>query len=99
MGLLAKASMAIDGSKFKAVNVRDKSFTKGKVERRRKQLEDSVARYLTQLNTADLQEPSEAQAAKTAHLKEKLVKLASEMQKLEAYDKKRCWPRRISRYR
>jgi transposase/macrodomain Ter protein organizer (MatP/YcbG family) len=87
MGLLTKASVAIDGSKFKAVNTRDKNFTKGKVERRRKQLEDSVARYLAQLDTADLQDPSEALAAKTAHLKEKLVKLASEMQKLEVYEK------------
>lgn len=87
MGLLTKASVAIDGSKFKAVNTRDKNFTKGKVERRRKQLEDSVARYLAQLDTADLQDPSEALAAKTAHLKEKLTKLASEMQKLEAHEK------------
>ena len=86
MGLLTKASVAIDGSKFKAVNTRDKNFTKGKVERRRAQLEESVARYLAQLDTADLQDPSESLAAKTAHLKEKLAKLASEMQRLEAYE-------------
>ena len=86
MGLLTKASVSIDGSKFKAVNNRDKNFTKGKVERRRKQLEESVARYLAQLDTADLQEPSETLASKTAHLKEKLTKLAREMQKLEAYE-------------
>src|SRR6266568_4446836 len=59
MGLLTTASVAIDGSKFKAVNTRDKNFTSGKVERRRAQLEKSVARYLAQLDTADLQEPSE----------------------------------------
>lgn len=87
IGLLTTAGVAIDGSKFKAVNNRDKNFTRGKVERRRAQLEESVARYLAQLDTADLQEPSEALAAKTAHLKEKLVKLESEMQKLEAYEK------------
>src|SRR5436190_8789049 len=87
MGLLATASIAIDGSKFKAVNTRDKNFTKGKVERRRAQLEESVARYLAQLDTADLQDPSEALAAKTVHLKEKLAKLTSEMQRLEAYEK------------
>jgi transposase len=87
MGLLTKASVAIDGSKFKAVNTRDKNFTKGKVERRRAQLEESVARYLAQLDTADLQDPSEALAAKTVHLKEKLAKLTSEMQRLEAYEK------------
>jgi transposase len=44
MGLLTKAGVAIDGSKFKAVNNRDKNFTRNKVERRRKQLEESVAR-------------------------------------------------------
>jgi transposase len=87
MGLLSVASVAIDGSKFKAVNNRDRNFTKGKVERRRAQLEESVARYLSQLDTADLQEPTEALAAKTRHLKEKLAKLESEMQRLEAYEK------------
>ena len=86
MGLLTKASVAIDGSKFKAVNNRDRNFTRGKVERRRAQLEESVARYLSQLDTADRQEPTEALAAKTKHLKEKLVKLESEMQRLEAYE-------------
>src|ERR1700674_4585034 len=85
MGLLTMASVAIDGSKFKAVNTRDKNFTSGKVERRRAQLEKSVARYLAQLDTAELHEPSEELAAKTAHLKEKLVKLESEMQGLAAW--------------
>jgi len=84
MGLLTKASIAIDGSKFKAVNTRDKNFTRGKVERRRQQLEESVSRYLAQLDTADLQEPSEALAVKPAHLKDKLARLASELQKLDA---------------
>src|SRR5512132_2746628 len=87
MGLLGGASVAIDGSKFKAVNTRDKNFTRGKVERRRAQLEESVARYLAQLDTADRQEPSEALAAKTAHLKEKLSRLESEMQRLAAMEK------------
>jgi transposase len=87
MGLLKAPSVAIDGSKFKAVNTRDKNFTRGKVERRRAQLEQSVARYLAQLDTADLQEPSEELAAKTAHLKEKLITLESEMQRLAAMEK------------
>src|SRR5229473_4652183 len=64
MGLLTNASVAIDGSKFKAVNNRDKNFTRAKVERRRAQLEESVARYLNQLDTADRQEPTEVLAAK-----------------------------------
>jgi transposase len=87
MGLITTASVALDGSKLKAVNTRDKNFTRGKVERRRAQLETSVARYLGQLDTADLQESSEELAAKTAQLKEKLVKLEDEMQRLAAMEK------------
>jgi hypothetical protein len=78
--------VAIDGSKFKAVNNRDKNFTRAKMERRLAQIDESVARYLSQLDTADLQEPSEALAAKTAHLKDKLAKLASEMDRLKAIE-------------
>ena len=87
IGLLATASVAIDGSKFKAVNNRDKNFTRAKVERRRAQLEESVARYLSQLDTADRQEPTEALAAKVTRLNEKLTKLKEEMGKLAVYEK------------
>jgi len=87
MGLLTTTSVAIDGSKFKAVNNRDKNFTRSKVERRRAQLEESVARYLSQLDTADRQEPTEVLAAKATRLKEKLAKLKEEMARLAAYEK------------
>ena len=87
VGLLTQASVAIDGSKFKAVNNRDKNFTRAKMERRLAQIEESVARYLSQLDTADLQEPSEALAVKTSHLKDKLAKLASEMDRLKAIER------------
>jgi transposase len=87
MGLLATASVAIDGSKLKAVNNRDKNFTRAKVERRRAQLDESVARYLSQLDTADRQEPTEALAAKVTRLTEKLTKLKEEMGKLAVYEK------------
>ena len=53
-----------------------------------------MARYLAQLDTADLQEPSEELAAKTVHLKEKLVKLESEMQRLAASGRTRRMSRR-----
>ena len=56
LGLLTHPSVAIDGSKFKAVNNRDKNFTRAKMERRMAQIEESVARYLQQLDTADRQE-------------------------------------------
>ena len=92
MGLLATASVAIDGSKFKAVNNRDKNFTKAKVQRRRAQLEESVARYLSQLDTADRQTasgeaPSEELVARTTRLKEKLIKLEEEVKRLKAIEK------------
>ena len=82
MGLLTEASVAIDGSKFKAVNNRDKNFTRAKMDRRMAQIEESVARYLQQLDTADRQEPSEALKTKTSRLKEKIEKLKQEMQRL-----------------
>ena len=87
IGLLTKPSVAIDGSKFKAVNNRDKTFTRAKMERRLEQIEESVARYLSQLDTADRQEPSEALVVKTAHLKEKLAKLADELQRLRTIER------------
>ncbi len=83
MGLLTQASVAIDGSKFKAVNNRDKNFTRAKMDRRMAQIEESVARYLQQLDTADRQEPSEALKTKTSRLKEKIAKLKEQMQRLE----------------
>ena len=88
IGLLTTASVAIDGSKFKAVNNRDRNFTKAKVDRRRQQLEESVARYLSQLDTADHQMPTMALAIKTEHLKQKLAKLKDEMRKLAAHEKR-----------
>ena len=83
LGLLTLASVAIDGSKFKAVNNRDKNFTRAKMDRRMAQIEESVARYLQQLDTADRQEPSEALKTKTSRLKEKIAKLKEQMQRLQ----------------
>ncbi len=85
LGLLAAASVAIDGSKFKAVNNRDRNFTAAKMQRRLAQIEDSVARYLHQLDSADRQEPSEALAAKTEQLNEKIARLKQEMARLEGF--------------
>src|SRR6202163_1713626 len=83
IGLLTQPSVAIDGSKFKAVNNRDKNFTRAKMERRMAQIEESVARYLEQLDTADRQEPSEALTTKTNRLKEKIETLKEQMRRLE----------------
>ena len=82
----ADASVAIDGSKFKAVNNRDRNFTRAKMKRRLEQIEESVARYLHQLDSADRQEPSLAQTTKTTRLKEKIETLKEEMQRLQALE-------------
>ena len=82
LGLFAGASVVVDGSKFKAVNNRDKNFTRAKMERRLAQIEESVGRYLQQLDSADWQEPSDARTLKTTRLKEKIAKLKEEVQRL-----------------
>jgi transposase len=53
LNLLSDASVAIDGSKFKAVNARDRNFTQTKMQRRLEQIDESIKRYLSQLDTAD----------------------------------------------
>ena len=89
IGLLSVASVAIDGSKFKAVNNRDKNFTKAKMARRLKQIEESVARYLHQLDSADRQEPSAAISARVDRLHEKIGKLHEEMARLKVLEGER----------
>ena len=84
---MTDASVAIDGAKFKAVNTRDKNFTKGKIKRRMAQIEDSVARYLGQLDSADRQEASSARTTRIEHLTDKIAKLKEEMNRLAAVEK------------
>ena len=81
LDLLGGASVAIDGSKFKAVNNRDKNFTEAKMKRRLEQIDQSIARYLSQLDTADRQGPTVPEA-KTTRLKEKIAKLREEIDRL-----------------
>jgi transposase len=83
LDLLSVASVAIDGSKFKAVNARDKNFTEAKMRRRFERIEESVARYLSQLETADLHGDAVPEA-KVARLKDKLAKLKQEVARLTA---------------
>jgi transposase len=82
LNLFAEASVVIDGSKFKAVNNRDKNFTRTKMDRRLAQIEESVARYLHQLDSADRQEASPARETKITHIREKIAKLKQEVQRL-----------------
>ena len=81
LDLFSEAMVAIDGSKFKAVNNRDKNFTSAKMKRRKEQIDKSIERYLGQLDSADREQPAIAEA-KTARLKDKLAALKQEMQRL-----------------
>jgi transposase len=83
LGLLSAASVAIDGSKFKAVNARDKNFTEAKMKRRLERIEESIARYISQLETAD-RRGDVVPEAKVARFKEKIVKLNEEIARLNA---------------
>jgi transposase len=80
--LFTRAVVAIDGSKFKAVNNRDKNFTVAKVAKRIEQVEASITRYLAALDRADRQDGDVAEA-KTGRLKEKIEGLRRQMQSLK----------------
>lgn len=82
LDLFSQAIVAIDGSKFKAVNNRDKSFTSAKMAHRLQQIEDSINRYLAALEAADFEEPALAQS-KTIRLNEKIAALKEKMQRLK----------------
>ena len=72
--LFSEASVAIDGSKFKAVNTRDRNFTQAKMQRRLAQIDESIARYLSQLDSADRQGEAVPEA-KITRLNEKIATL------------------------
>jgi transposase len=85
VGLFTQALAAVDGSKFKAVNTRDKNFTPTKLRKRIEQVEAAIAGYLDDLNTADRQE-GEAVEARTLRLKDKIAVLRAQMQGLKAME-------------
>lgn len=84
--LFTRAVVAIDGSKFKAVNNRDKNFTVAKVAKRIEQVEGSIAHYLAALDRADRQD-SDVAEARTSRLKEKIDSLRRQMQSLQEMEK------------
>lgn len=86
LNLLTEATVAIDGSKFKAVNNRDNNFTTNKIKRRREQIEASIERYLSALETADRQEQADFTAAKIQRLQEKIAMLKQQMAKLDTIE-------------
>ena len=86
LNLLTEATVAIDGSKFKAVNNRDNNFTTNKIQRRREQIEASIERYLSALETADRQEQADFTEAKIQRLQEKITMLKQQMAKLDTIE-------------
>jgi transposase len=86
LGLLAGGVVALDGSRFKASNTRDRNFTPGAVRRRIEQVEAGIARYLAALDTADRQEDEVAQV-RTTRIAERLDALRARMRELQAMEK------------
>ncbi len=85
LSFFTEALVAIDGSKFKAVNNRDRNFTSAKLQRRMEEIESSINRYLTELDTADRQEPAVAQA-RSERLQDKIATLKAQMKELQAIE-------------
>ena len=85
IGLFTRPLAAIDGSKFKGVNARDKNFTRGKVRTRLAKLNETIAHYLTALDAADRQESMGAKSG-SQRLRDRLVLLKAQMQKLKALE-------------
>jgi transposase len=85
LNLFSEALVAIDGSKFKAVNNRDKNFTAAKMQRRMAAINESIERYLNSMDTADRAEP-EVAALKRGRLQDKIDALKQQMQQLKAIE-------------
>jgi transposase len=82
LGLFEEGAVAIDGSKFKAVNNRDKNFTERKLQARMQQLDEAVQRYLTELDRAD-RDSSLVLPARVERLKHKLETIDAQLGKLK----------------
>jgi transposase len=82
LSLFTKAVIAIDGSKFKAVNNRDRNFTVAMVGKRMEQVDESIERYLAALDRADREE-SDVTEARTTRIKEKIAALRRQIQSLK----------------
>jgi transposase len=87
LDLFSDAVVAIDGSKFKAVNSSDRNFTDAKLKRRMQEIEATITRYLAELDTADRQEPA-AKQAKTVRLNDKIAALKDQMATLKEIEAK-----------
>ena len=82
LNLFTDALVAVDGSKFKTVNTRDRNYSKAKMKRRLQQIEESIEHYLGQIESADRRE-SRTGSDKVDRLEEKIAALKKEMQRLK----------------
>jgi transposase len=90
--LFSQAMVAIDSSKFKAVNSRDRNFTPAKIDKRQQQIEESIQRYLEALENADRTQPAELEA-KTERLQDKIKTLREQMRRMDRIkDRLTCEP-------
>jgi transposase len=87
LGVFTQAIVAIDGSKFKAVNSRDNCYTQSKIKFRMKLVEDSINQYLAALDLADKQESS-GPTDKKACIQKKLDALKVKMQRLKEMERR-----------
>ncbi len=76
------AEVAVDGSKFKAVNNRDKNFTKAKMDKRLEGVEKRIARYLAELDEADRWEQAQVEAQQ-----ERIAQMQAEQERLKGLEK------------
>jgi transposase len=85
LDLFSQAIVAIDGSKFKAVNAHDRNFTRAKLDKRMQQIDQCIDHYLTEMDTADRQQ-SDVTEARATRLREKIATLKQdrvELRKIE----------------
>jgi len=87
IGMFKNAVTAIDGAKFKAVNSRDRNFTRGKLKRRLEQVAESIGRYLEALDVADLQEGPGAED-KVARLTDKIAAMRTRLAELKEIEQR-----------
>ena len=87
MNLFTDAMVAIDGSKFKAVNSSDQNFTQAKIKRRIQEAQASIAQYLKDLEAADLRSPAQS-TAHQVRLKERIALFTEQMAQLQAIEEK-----------
>ena len=98
MKLFSEAIVAIDGSKFKAVNNRDKNFTDRKLKARMQQLDESIARYMTELDRGRIESLRlVTEAKRVEHIKEKVETVKKQMRQLKRIGERGCSRLRTAR--